>query len=184
MVLHNGSTYYYHFIINQLAKEFDGQLECLGNSAEKYITFSVPITKELDNSKTITYKIKFINVFRFMSTSLSSLVDNLSEIYSKKCRDKNCKSACNFIGLKNNRLCCKCKECKKEQLEPINELTKKFSNTHKFCNNDLNKFVLLLRKGVYPYEYMDSWERFNETNLPNKKAFYSELILEDITDKD
>ena len=119
-----------------------------------------------------------------MSTSLSSLVDNLSEIYSKKCRDKNCKSACDFIGLKNNRLCCKCKECKKEQLEPINELIKKFSNTHKFCNNDLNKFVLLLRKGVYPYEYMDSQERFNETTLSNKKAFYSELILEDITDKD
>ena len=45
-------------------------------------------------------------------------------------------------------------------------------------------FVLFLRKGVYPYEYMDSWERFNETSLPDKKAFYSELNLEDITDKD
>ena len=48
----------------------------------------------------------------------------------------------------------------------------------------LINFVLLLRKGVYPYEYMDSWERFNETSLPDKKAFYSELNLEDITDKD
>ena len=53
-----------------------------------------------------------------------------------------------------------------------------------FCNGDLNKFLLLLRKGVYPYEYMDSWERFNETSLPPKKDFYSELILEDISDKD
>ena len=43
---------------------------------------------------------------------------------------------------------------------------------------------MLLRKGVYPYEYMDSWERFNETSLPDKKAFYSELNSEDITDKD
>ena len=43
---------------------------------------------------------------------------------------------------------------------------------------------MLLRKGVYPYEYMDSWERFNETSLPDKKAFYSELNLEDITEKD
>ena len=41
----------------------------------------------------------------------------------------------------------------------------------------------MLRKGVYPYEYMDSWERFNETSLPPKKAFYSELNLENITDK-
>ena len=55
---------------------------------------------------------------------------------------------------------------------------------YQFCNGDLNKFVLLLRKGVYPYEYMDSWERFNETSLPPKKGFYSELNLEDITDKD
>ena len=43
---------------------------------------------------------------------------------------------------------------------------------------------MLLRKGVHPYEYMDSWERFNETSLPSKKSFYSELNLEDISDKD
>ena len=55
---------------------------------------------------------------------------------------------------------------------------------HKFCNGDLNKFAMLLRKGVYPYEYMDSWERFNETSLLSKKYFYSELTLEDISDKD
>ena len=82
VVFHNGSTYDYHFIINKLAKEFDGQLECLGENAEKYITFSVPISKELDNGKTI--KLKFIDSSRFMSSSLSSLVDNLSEIYKKK----------------------------------------------------------------------------------------------------
>ena len=55
---------------------------------------------------------------------------------------------------------------------------------YQFCNGDLNKFVLLLRKDVYPYEYMGSWERFNETSLPPKKDFYSELTLEDISDKD
>ena len=55
----------------------------------------------------------------------------------------------------------------------------------KVCNEDINKlFVLLLRKGNYPYEYVDSWERFNETSLPDKKAFYIKLNLEDITDKD
>ena len=42
----------------------------------------------------------------------------------------------------------------------------------------------MLRKGVYPYEYMDSWETFNETSLSDKQDFYSELNLEDITDKD
>ena len=43
---------------------------------------------------------------------------------------------------------------------------------------------MLLRKGVYPYEYMDSWERFNETSMPNKEAFYSNLDMEDINDVD
>ena len=55
---------------------------------------------------------------------------------------------------------------------------------YQFCIGDLNKFVLLLRNGVYRYEYVDSWERFNETSLLPKKDFYSELNLEDITDKD
>ena len=48
VVFHNGFTYDYHFIINKLAKEFYGQLECLGENTEKYIAFSVPISKELD----------------------------------------------------------------------------------------------------------------------------------------
>ena len=108
-----------------------------------------------------------------MSTSLSKLVYNLSEIYTDKCRDKNCKSECKFKGLKNNKLFYNCKECRKKQLKPINGLTKTLSNTYKFCTIDINKFILLLRKGVYSYEYMDSWERFNETTLSNKKAFYS-----------
>ena len=80
IVFHNGSTYDYHFIINQLAKEFKSRLECLGENTEKYITFSEPISKKLDNGKTITYRLKFADSFRFMSTSVSSLVDNLSEI--------------------------------------------------------------------------------------------------------
>ena len=148
----------------------------------------VKINKELDNGKTITYKLKFIDSFRFMSTSLSSLVDNLSEIYKKEyegCEEKEkIKSVCNFIGLKNNKLNYEYKEYKIRWLKLVNGLIKKFPNIHQFCNGDINKFALLLRKGVYPYEYMDSWIRFDEKSLPDKKVFYSELNLEDITDKD
>ena len=64
------------------------------------------------------------------------------------------------------------------------DLMKKLKNTYSFCNNDLNKFILLLRKGVYPYEYMDSCEKFNETSLPSKEDFYSNLNMEDIADID
>ena len=69
-------------------------------------------------------------------------------------------------------------------MKSVNGLIKKFPNIHQFCNGDINRFVLLLRKGVHPYEYMDSWGRFDETSLPDKNVFYSELYLEDITDKD
>ena len=55
---------------------------------------------------------------------------------------------------------------------------------YEFFNKDLNKFILLLRKGGYPYEYMDSWERFNETSLPSKEDFYSNLNTENIDDID
>ena len=86
IVFHNGSTYDYHFIIKELAEEFEGEFECLGENTKKYITFSVPIKKENkidkdgnDKFMKISYKIKFIDSFRFMSSSLSSLFDNLSE---------------------------------------------------------------------------------------------------------
>ena len=92
--------------------------------------------KELDNDKSIKYKIKPIDSFKFMSSKLSYLVNNLSEIYSKECR--RCKerkeiSACDFIGLKNNKLHYKCNKCKRR---PINGLIKKFLSKYKFCNND------------------------------------------------
>ena len=82
-------------------------------------------------------------------------------------------SECSFNGLKNNRLIYRCKEYKEEWKRPIEGLIEKFPSIYWFCNDDLNKFVLLLRKGVYPYEYMDSWEKFDETTLPPKESFYS-----------
>ena len=88
VVFHNGSTYDYHFIIKQLAREFKGNFECLGENTEKYITFSAPIKKEHDNGKTTTYKLKFIDSCRFMQSSLSNLVDNLSEINNKEPKNK------------------------------------------------------------------------------------------------
>ena len=82
---------------------------------------------------------------------------------------------------KNEELLLKCFNCNNYYKNKFNkELVKKFKNTYSFCNNNLNKFILLLRKGVYSYEYMDSWERFNETSLPNKKDFYSNLNMENI----
>ena len=180
----NGSPYDYHFIINKLAREFYGQIECLAENIEKYITFSAPISKEFDNSKISRYRLIFIDSFRFMSTSLSTLADNLSEKpHGDKCRD--CKSELNYMSFGYNELIFQSFECKRNYMKDFNkELIKRFAKTCGFCNGDINKFILLLRKEVYPYEYMENWEKFNETSLPDKKAFYSKLNSEDITDKD
>ena len=94
MVFHNKLNYDYHFIIKQLAKEFQIEFNCLGENTEKYKTFSVPITKEVKRidkngekiTKTISYKLQLIDSARFMASSLSNLVDNLAEeIHKIKC---------------------------------------------------------------------------------------------------
>ena len=61
------------------------------------------------------------------------------------------------------------------------ELKKRFTNKYKFSNNDINKFFLLLRKGVFPYGYMVEWGKFYKLSLPEKKEFYSNLNVESIT---
>ena len=175
VVFHNGSVYDYHFIIKDLPRKFNGHFSCLGENTEKYITFSVPIKKVIkgdndndndnnndnnnnndDNNKakTITYRMKFIDSYRLMQSSLSTLTDNLSEINNMN------------LGISRDTL------------------VKKFYNTYQLCDNDFDKFNLLLRKGVYPYEYMDKQEKFNEDKLPDKESFYSELNKEHITNED
>ena len=75
----------------------------------------------------------------------------------------------------------KCLRCDKNYQNKFDEnLKEQFFNAYKFFNCDNNKFILLLRKGVYPYEYVDDWENFNETWLPEKEDFYSHLNMEDI----
>ena len=194
VVFHNSSTYDYHFIIKELVKEFEGNFDCLGENTEKCITFSVPLKKKIENKNLeITYKIKFIDSFRFMSSSLSKLVDSLSEgIHNNKCAD--CRSNLDYIKTKNEKLILECYNCKQRYRKKFNkELIKRFASTCEFCNNDttgsssserINKFVLLLRKGVYPYQYADTWERFSEISLPSKEDFYSNLNMEDISNID
>ena len=106
-----------------------------------------------------------------MSTSLSKLVKYLSErLHSDKYKD--CKSHLDYMSIKDDQLIFRCFDCKKDYEKEFNkELIKRFVNTYEFCNGDINKFILLLRKGVYPYEYMDSWERFDETSMADKKNF-------------
>ena len=103
IVFHNGSNYDFHFIIKELSEEFKKQYTSLGENTEKYITFTVPLEKEVTRidkngweiTKNISYILQFIDGARFMTSSLSNLVNNLSEwIHRIKCKyghdDKNC----------------------------------------------------------------------------------------------
>ena len=119
-----------------------------------------------------------------MSTSLSNLVSNLSEgLHNDRCI--YCKSCLDYMTNKDEQLIFTCFRCKNNYKKYFNkELIQKFSNTHKFRNGDLNKFILLLRRGVYPYKYTDSWQKFDETSLRDREGFYSNLNVEDITDVD
>ena len=151
VVFHNLSGYDSHSFIKNLGFS-EGNIKCIPNNEEKYLSFSKEIvvysyTKEVKDEKTgetkkevkhIHHEIRFIDSFKFMSTSLNKLVSNLPK-------------------------------------EDFDKLKRYYTG---------EKFNLLTRKGVYPYEYMDSPERFKETKLPPKKAFYSRLNGEDISDKD
>ena len=119
-----------------------------------------------------------------MASSLSSCVYNLAErIHKIKCKDCDC--FLEYESGKDNLVKYKCLSCNTDYSNKIDEeLKKRFKNTFKFSNNDINTLILLLRKDIYPYEYMDEWEKFNETSLPKKDDFYSNTNMEIITDSD
>ena len=141
VVFRNLSGYDSHLFIKNLGFS-EGNIDCIPNNEEKYISFSKKIevksyTKEEKEIK-VYHTIRFIDSFKFMATSLEKLVNNLP------------KDDCINLGL--------------------------------YYLGD--KFNLLARKGVYPYEYMDSLEKLKETALPPKEAFYSRLNDGGISDED
>ena len=132
---------------------------------KKYKTFSVPIKKETikidkdanETVKTISYKIKFIDSARFMTSWLSNLVDNLTEeIHKIKCNGCGCFPE--YKRVKGSLIIYKCLSCKKCYSKKLNEkLKKKFKNTFKFSNNDINKFILVVKKrclSLWIYEWL------------------------------
>ena len=131
-----------------------------------------------------------------MANSSSNLFNNLAkEILKIKCKyghdNKKCgkcgikykdsKFCFEYANFKNNLIEEKCLCCNKNYQKNFHENLKKgFANKYKFVNQDINKFILLLPKGVYPYKSIDDWEKINETSLPEKEDTYSRLNMKDI----
>ena len=137
VVFHNLAGYDAHLFIRELAKH-TSHMGVIAINVEDYISFSIKIEVEVGN-RTKEIELRFIDSFKFMSSSLDSLVNNLA------------KGDHRFWGFE---------EYSDKQRE------------------------LLIRKGIYPYEYMDSWDRFNETSLLSKGAFYSNLYMSVVGDKE
>ena len=186
---HNGTNYDFNLIINELEKEFRSEMRCIPLNTNKYMPFSIPIRKEIKQKekkkKVITYNLKFLDSKKHMDSASSTLVNNLSEINKCNCEDQDKRTKIKIKKMNSKeRVITRCKTCNSKESQLVSELIKRFPNTYKLCNKSSKKFILLLKKDVYPYEYMDFMNRFDETTLPNIEKFYSKLQLKDISEKD
>ena len=132
-----------HLLIREFAK-YTTDIGVIAKNIEDYISSSIKVEVDRYKDKNGEEKIReielrFIDSFKFMSSSLDSLVNNLAT------------GAHKFL------------------------VFEKFSN---------DQHELLIKKGIYPYEYMDSWNKFNERKLPSKDKFYNKLNMSDVSDKD
>ena len=142
VIFHNLSGYDSHLFIKNLGKS-EGKIDCIPNNEEKYISFTkeIIVDKFINKEKKeveVKRKIRFIDSFKFMATSLDSLVKNLPK--------------------------------------------ESFKNLTEFYEGD--ELKLLLRKGVFPYDWFDNFGRLSSTSLPPKEAFHSILNHSDITEED
>ena len=144
----------------------------------------------------MSYILQFINSVKCMASSLSNLGKNLSEgIHRSKCKyghgDKKSETSgikckyhncfLEYMNFKDDLIKYKCLFCDKNYQHKFDEKLKEgFFNIYKFSNPINNKFILFLRKVVYPYDYVKDWKKFNEKLLPEKEDFYSHLNMVEI----
>ena len=180
VVIHNGSNYGFHLIIKELAKEFTEEINCIPEDKEKCKSFSIPIKyKSVTSSSGEDYEVplnlRFIDSNKFLMGSLDNHVNNLSELYDCNCSDKGNQKI--KIKYDNKIIYTRRKTCTKRSKLSIDLLKSKFPNTYHLTNGNIKKFISLLKKDVYPYEYMNEWNQFNETELSAIDKFYSKLNL-------
>ncbi|XP_071576403.1 uncharacterized protein, partial [Temnothorax nylanderi] len=142
VIFHNLSGYDAHFIIKEIAAAFEGSIDVLPITKEKYISFTkhVKDTAERSDSRS-DIKLRFIDSYKFLSASLAKLASFLDKDKLKIIRSK-------FSALSDD------------------------------------DFKLLTRKGVFPYEYVDSVKKLEDTCLPPRDSFYSSLTGETVSESD
>ena len=153
-----------HLFIRELGNKFDtGNMGVIAENNEKYISYTtnVMVDQYVDDSGEIKekkLKLRFIDSIKFMASSLDSLTSNLVGVSGIVCN--GCGGSCEFTHIDEGYVAhgkCPCSGHSKRQLSILN-------NIDNLRNNHADEqFRLLPRKGVYPYEYISSWDKFEET---------------------
>ena len=188
VIFHNLRGYDSHFIMQQIGKiaiehiyknkrgeECQMDINAIPNNMEKYMAFM--LGKHL----------VFLDSFQFMNSSLDMLVSNITKCgMCETCKPEKClKQAIKDKGFviqhKTSFPCGECKNCKNSNKTCINPNYDNLKYTSKEFKG--KKLKLMAQKGVYPYDYMDSFDKFHKTKLPMKEEFHSILSNEHITDK-
>ena len=178
VVFHNLSGYDGHIIMQTIPKlNLQKAPQVIAKTMEKYVGFSIG-------------KLQFMDSLQHLSSSLDVLVSNLADkakiIGCKYCARRGApKSIARHEKISHKRdfnteYNHKVKNSTLSELFPI--LYKHFKS--KWPHLPESAFEMLTRKGVYPYSYMDSLDRFTENQLPPKKSFYNDLSKKSITTDD
>ena len=142
-----------------MAFHFKQDISVIAETIEKYMSFSFVIAEtetdagQVDEDdepiiKTIKRRIRFVDTNRLLTAPLDTCVNNLSELFECNCKDK--KKQAVKLSHNDTDITSKCKTCLKRTNHLIKEMKEKFPCTSKFAKNRIDKFKLLLRKGVYP----------------------------------
>ena len=159
VVFHNLRGYDAHLLMQAISK-VKGKISCIPNNMEKYISFGLG-------------QLRFIDSAQFLLASLDQLVNNTIGI--GKCQKCELDDKGDITAYWQFKGTCKCGSYSKQLYSERLIVTKRYTPRSPH---------LLARKGVYPYEHMDGWERFAETQLPPKEVFYSKLRGEGISKDD
>ena len=161
-MFHNLSGYDAHLFIKELGRRFNkNDIGVIAENREKYISFSVKISVKLAGVKhkdgTEEHKniqLRFIDSCRFMASSLDKLASNLGGTSGIQC-DK-CKGNMELINISGDYIASLgCERCRTKKTKDLGEgVSKNFNHTSRLLRCD-EKFRLMIRKGLYPYEYMD-----------------------------
>ena len=148
VVTHNSSNYDFHLIAKELAEEFRSEIHCIPVAKEKYKTFSIPNMYRTVKDYEIPYNLRFLDSNKFMMGSLDTHVNILSELYVCNCSNKSNQQI--KIKYDDQYIYTRCKSCTKRSKQSHSSLNNKFPNTYHLANGNIKKFILLLKKGVYP----------------------------------